>query len=142
MTKLTIGIRLKQLRKLFGFSQLDVAKILGVDRSAYCCYEINRAKPDIYNLARLARLYHVSTDYLLFGGQGADALPDGEQEHPATILDENLLTLSPQERALIIQLRILPDRDEVLEAIRDKCAEYLKNEKNLFPDSGENIALL
>ena len=137
-----IGKRLKTLRNLFGFSQYDVAKVLGIDRSAYCCYEIGRAKPDIHNLARLARLFHVSTDYLIFW-EPAQEIPSAPSEprpggeKPATLLDESFMTLSNAERALIVQFRLLPDRDDILKTVQDRCAEYLRNTQQLFPAADE-----
>lgn len=135
----TLGEKLKSLRTLVGLSQAEMADFLGIDRSAYCCYEINRAKPDIYNLARLAKLFHVSTDYLLFP---ETELQDQVEQYksdianakpPASIFDETFLTLSDRERAMIVQWRIVPDRDELLEMVHQRCAEYMKGDNKLFP---------
>lgn len=134
MDKSIFGNRLKKLRKLWGLSQAEVAKFLKIDRSAYCCYELNRAKPDIKNLLRLAQLFRVSTDYLLLGDPQTDrrlCQYDDKLEHRkrgATLFDENLLTLSGQERALIAQFRLLPDRDEIAEDIHKQCVEYMQGE--------------
>lgn len=135
----TLGEKLKSLRTLVGLSQAEIADFLGIDRSAYCCYEINRAKPDIYNLARLAKLFHVSTDYLLFPEtELQDQVKQYESdianaEPPTSIFDETFLTLSDRERAMIVQWRIVPDRDAVLEFVHQRCTEYMKGENNLFP---------
>ncbi len=140
MDKSTLGGRLKALRVLYGFSQAEVADFLGIDRSAYCCYEINRAKPDIGNLVRLAAIYRVSTDYLLLGGSEEEGQPCQcferveNSERPATLFDEDLLTLSGQERAMIVQLRLLPDRDKIAQSIHERCVEYMQGE-----DFGDRI---
>lgn len=57
--------RLIELRNEFGFSQSDVAKHLGISRQAYGHYETGAREPDNTTIVRLARLYDVSTDYLL-----------------------------------------------------------------------------
>lgn len=134
MDKSTLGSRLKALRALYGFSQAEVADFLGIDRSAYCCYEINRAKPDICNLVRMAKIYRVSTDYLLLGGseeeeqlhQCANRVENSER--PATLFEEDLFTLSGQERAMIAQFRLLPDRDEIAQSIHEQCVEYMQGD--------------
>ena len=44
---------------------------LQLDRSAYSCYELRRSAPSLDKLCQLARLYRVSTDFLLgVGGMG------------------------------------------------------------------------
>lgn len=59
------GDRLKQLRKDFGLTQLDLSKKIGIVRSAISNYETNRTMPDPTTLNQLAQLFDVSTDYLL-----------------------------------------------------------------------------
>lgn len=58
------GERLKKLRKEKGYSQADVAKLLGVGRTTYLKYESGENKPS-RKLNELAVLYGVTTDYLL-----------------------------------------------------------------------------
>lgn len=135
----TFGCRLKELRTLFGFSQADVATLLGIDRSAYCCYEINRSKPDIYNLARLATLYKVSIDYLVFGNDAEEradksSIDKAQSISPTTLSEENMLTLSDRERALIAQFRVLPDRvrDDTYHDVQQRCREYLQDDNGHF----------
>jgi len=57
--------RLKRLREKEGFLQKDVAKELGVRSNILSGYENGTRSPDPEMLVRLARLYNVSTDYLL-----------------------------------------------------------------------------
>lgn len=131
----TFGRRLKELRTLFGFSQADVAQFLGIDRSAYCCYEINRSKPDLYNLARLATLYKVSVDFLVFGNEAEErdieiSIDKAQSITPKTLSEENVLTLSDRERALIVQYRVLPDRgrEDVYRDVQQRCKDYLQDD--------------
>lgn len=59
------GYRLKELRHKKKLSQLQVAKILNVERATVSSYENNIAMPSVEILTKLALLYHVSADYLL-----------------------------------------------------------------------------
>lgn len=139
----TMGTKFKTLRNMYGLSQKEVADFLGIDRSAYCCYEINRAKPDVYNLARLAKLFNVSTDYLLgLAEENEDAqlrvasdqieYQADVPEKSASVVNENFLTISSDERALILYYRLLPDRKSVLEDMRLKCVDYVIDDDSGF----------
>ena len=58
----------KQLRYLRGYNavtQREIADALCIDRSTYAYYELGDTQPSLLMLVRLARLYDVTTDYLL-----------------------------------------------------------------------------
>ena len=57
-----------QLRYLRGYNavtQREIADALCIDRSTYAYYELGETQPSLLMLVRLARLYDVTTDYLL-----------------------------------------------------------------------------
>ncbi|MGN1077090.1 MAG: helix-turn-helix domain-containing protein [Candidatus Gallimonas sp.] len=57
--------RLMQLRKERGLSQATVAKDLGVSLGIVCYWETNKSDPTATNVAKLARYFNVTSDYLL-----------------------------------------------------------------------------
>ncbi len=61
----SIGERIRELRQSKNLRQEQVAKIIGVDRSAVTAYENGTRQPTFDTLVSMARLFHVSTDYLL-----------------------------------------------------------------------------
>ena len=63
--KPTIGERIKKMRKQKGLSQEDVAKYLEVQRSTISLYESGDATPPVTTIIKLARLFNVTTDYIL-----------------------------------------------------------------------------
>lgn len=63
--KYTISDRLKKLRKLNNLSQDDVAKYLGIQRTTISQYESGDLIPPTLNVIKLAKLYNVTTDYIL-----------------------------------------------------------------------------
>lgn len=63
--KNTIGERIKGLRKLNNLTQDDVAKYLEVQRSNISLYESGDAIPPTLTIIKLARLFNVTTDYIL-----------------------------------------------------------------------------
>lgn len=64
---MNIADRLKDLRKNAGYSQEQLAEMLGISRQAVSKWESAQGCPDIENVIRLAEIYHVSTDHILLG---------------------------------------------------------------------------
>ena len=62
-----LGDRLTILRLNAGYTQETVAELLFMDSKAYGKYERETAKPSIETIVTLAKLYNVSTDYILRG---------------------------------------------------------------------------
>lgn len=59
------GQRLKDLRRVHGFRQRDVALELRIGIYTLQSYEQGRTEPDLELLTDMCRLYQVSADYLL-----------------------------------------------------------------------------
>ena len=57
--------KLIQLRKERGLSQATVAKDLNVSLAIICYWETNKSDPTASNVAKLARYFNVSSDFLL-----------------------------------------------------------------------------
>src|SRR5574344_626928 len=66
-----IGKRIYEERKKKGLSQGELAEKLDVSAKAVSKWETGEAQPTLDNVARLAEIYEVSTDYLLKGAEGA-----------------------------------------------------------------------
>ena len=60
-----VGERIRELREKFGISQADLAKRIGVSRSTESSWEAGLGSPNSACLIDLAKIFHVSTDYLL-----------------------------------------------------------------------------
>lgn len=71
-----IGQRIAALRKNARLSQAELAQALGVSPSAVGMYEQGRREPSAAGLVALARIFGVTTDYLLTGKPTLPA--DGE----------------------------------------------------------------
>ena len=67
--------RLYELRKKAGLSQEGLASLLGVTRQAVQKWEAGTARPDMDNLAALARYFSVTLDYLVTGQE--PPVPEG-----------------------------------------------------------------
>ena len=62
-----LGMRIAALRRQAGMSQRELAAALAVSTSAIGMYEQGRREPSADRLVAMAKLFHVSTDYLLTG---------------------------------------------------------------------------
>lgn len=59
------GKRIVELRKGRGLTQADLARSIGISRSALSLYEIEKREPDIETLNKLASLFEVPVGYIL-----------------------------------------------------------------------------
>lgn len=60
-----LSLRLRELRGEADVTQQDMANYLGITRQAYAAYETGTRQPDFVTLAKLAKYFDVTTDFLL-----------------------------------------------------------------------------
>ena len=63
--KIYLGKYLKELRIENGYTQKQVAEMLGINSVTYLHYEKEHREPPLSLLADMAKLYGVSVDFLL-----------------------------------------------------------------------------
>lgn len=63
--KTILGKRLKELREEGGYTQKQLADILGINSVTYLHYEKEQREPPLALLADIALFYGVTVDYLL-----------------------------------------------------------------------------
>lgn len=61
----SINEKIKHLREANNMTQTELAKRLGLTRAGVNSWEHGISKPSVECVTELARLFHVSTDYLL-----------------------------------------------------------------------------
>lgn len=62
---MTLGEKLKEIRKRFGLSQEQLARLMNVSRQAITKWEGDLGIPDISNLQELSKVFGITVDYLL-----------------------------------------------------------------------------
>ena len=60
-----LSTRIKELRVARNLSQVQMAKLLGVTKQSISNWENNNIQPSVDMLVSIARLFSVSTDYML-----------------------------------------------------------------------------
>lgn len=63
--KLNIGTLIRELRKEQNLTQSELAQIMQTTQDTISLWELGKSMPDIIALVKLAKLFNVSTDYLL-----------------------------------------------------------------------------
>ena len=66
-----LGVRINELRIALGWNQVQLAEKLKISKQTVSNWENENIQPSIEMLIRIAKLFHVSTDYLL----GLDNVP-------------------------------------------------------------------
>lgn len=59
------GAKLKELRLQAGYTQKQLGEYIGVTKSVISYYELQERFPSPETLIKLAKLFHVTTDFLL-----------------------------------------------------------------------------
>nr|DAR93069.1 MAG TPA: helix-turn-helix domain protein [Caudoviricetes sp.] len=120
---------LKDLRAKNGYTQGQLAKMLGVSPGNVGDWETGKSKPGYSALASLARIFEVSADYLL----ELDAAPAKKSNDLAAYKREQGLTcdgspLSEEEADLIAMFRLLPshEREDVFDLVYFKYKKYVE----------------
>jgi transcriptional regulator with XRE-family HTH domain len=76
---MTLGKRLTSLRVERGYTQEELARMLGITRASLSHYENDRREADYETLKKMAECFGVSVDYLL-----------GRTNNPHTVLDQDV----------------------------------------------------
>lgn len=63
---MSLGVKIKELRKEHGLSQGELAKLAGIHEKLISKYENERIVPTADTLKRIAEALHISSDYLIF----------------------------------------------------------------------------
>ncbi len=114
---MTIGKRIKNIRKLNRITQEKLAELLGVSRVTISSWENDENAPTVDNIIYLSEIFRVPTDYLLKGTTESDAEEPKKVSAPGQ--DDIFLSL--------FQALGPAERDEVIKFMRYQ--EFLSKEK-------------
>lgn len=125
---MTLSEKLKELRKRACMTQDDIAEILDMNRTSFSKYENGASTPPLAVLRKLAKIYSVPLEYLIHDEQpfivlNESTAEDVEREKSDTVF--NFAQLSPEERKLIMKMRLMSDekKKDLLNSIEDNDEE-------------------
>ncbi len=70
----TLAKRLRELRLESNYTQEEIAKKIGLKKASYGAYERSLNTPDAFTLLELAKIFSVTTDYLLGASDEKNAI--------------------------------------------------------------------
>ena len=116
MNNPSLGEKLLRLRKEMKMTQDDVAKIFGMSRTSFSKYENGNSAPPLQVLRKIAAIYNVGLEYLIFDENTSIRLNDSqsEDENTSSVPVSKITELRPVEKQIIGKYRILTDEEKKL----------------------------
>lgn len=116
--KKTIGNILLELRTKNGYTQSDVAEKIGISNVSYFRYENDKREPSATIIAKLAKIYNVSTDYII----GVEKDKDNDTKDLINIIET--VSRSQATRTLFSLIKNTSEKDirkiiHILEILKD-----------------------
>lgn len=90
--------RIRELRIERGYTQSDLAKIIGVNQTAIGKYERGELEPNINTLIMLAHIFDVSVDFLV----------ENTDDFGQVLLKADVPSISKEEQEIVATFRALP----------------------------------
>ena len=121
-----LGKKLLNLRKEYKMTQDDVAKILGMSRTSFSKYENGIANPPLQVLRKIAAIYNVGLEYLIFDENTVIRLndPQNEDDETAEVPFSKITDLKPIEKEIIGRFRTLSDEEKA-----EFIEQFMKKDK-------------
>lgn len=109
-----LGKKLLSLRKEFKMTQDDVANILGMSRTSFSKYENGNTNPPLPVLRKLADIYNVGLEYLIFDENTTIRVNDSseEDENSAEFAFSRITELRPIEKEIVGKFRTFSDEEK------------------------------
>ena len=126
---MTLGQKIKEIRKRFGLSQEQLAEFMNVSRQAITKWETDGGIPDVTNLQELSKVFGITVDYLLNNDNGLPALSMTKE------LYKNKYNGKISSYSTILK-EYYPAPWEVYSLIRDKKMSKLETAFDLFIGAG------
>ena len=102
--------QLKIIRKANKFTQQGLADAIGIERSTYASYETGRNKPDAVLLSKIAKVFDVSSDFILEIDTTVPLnVEDISVQYKKKSGNKLVSTLSKEEKNILAKYRLLSD---------------------------------
>ena len=96
---MSIGARIKCLRKAKNLNQTELGEMLGLNFGAISAMESDRSMPRTETVLKMCEIFKVSSDYLLFGRETEKTISESEQEIIEILRKDDALTSAIKEAA-------------------------------------------
>jgi len=118
MPELKVIKNMRELRTANHYSQQDISDIIHVARQTYSIYENGKRIPDTEAVCKLAELYDVSVDALLYADFSGNQIAESPSfEHSALLPDNSAIRLTGADAKMLMDYKAFPA--EVQKEVRD-----------------------
>lgn len=120
-----------------GYTQKQVADLLGVDRSTYSYYELGRIKPDVKTIMKLSEIFRVHYTQIL-ESETNYRFSDANNADVSRLSTDNLINnLTPEEYNVLMAFKVLPkdSKNEITEFINKKFDNFRSTKRKERFDS-------
>lgn len=108
--------KLRHFRESAGYSQKQIAGLLGCDRSTYTYYEIGRTRPDIIVLGKICKILGLKCEQLISECDEQMALcdntPDNKNSNKCGEEFSKIYELSKKEKELVAYFRLMDNKNK------------------------------
>ncbi len=114
-----VGSRLKEARIAQGFTQKQLGELIGVGKSAICCYEKESRNPTLEGVVELINVLGVSSDYLL----GTDHIMKVNNKNKIsfrTITNEEAIFIDEMKKDKIVYEMLFQDPKRGADLVKKK----------------------
>ncbi|WP_430510724.1 helix-turn-helix domain-containing protein [Gottfriedia solisilvae] len=121
---MSLGYRVKELRKKHNLTQLQLAEVLNMGRSNIGHIENNRVQPSSKHLEQIADLFNTTSDYLL-KGTVCEIIPITKQQKNQ-IYDKQVTTFKVTKlykQLKIVENWFISNQDEVPEKLKQQLKQ-------------------
>ena len=118
---MTFAEFLRRIRNTAGYTQKNIADLLGVDRSTYSYYETGKTEPNIRHLKKIAALYNLRLDDLVncrFAPIEDVQMQSPDPQEQALVSANRFRMLDVEEQYLLLMYRAAADKKAFLEYVR------------------------
>jgi transcriptional regulator with XRE-family HTH domain len=98
---MSIGTRIKELRKKHGLNQTELGKIVGLSHGTLAGIESGNNNATTETIIKLCEYFKVSSDYLLFGIETEQTISESEQEILNVLREDKAMTNAVMEFAKV-----------------------------------------
>ncbi|MDE5539886.1 MAG: helix-turn-helix domain-containing protein [Bacilli bacterium] len=103
------GSRLRDVRKAKGLTQTELGKLIGVGKSAICCYEKETRNPTLEAVIEMIHVFGVSADYLLGADYFAPVTDKKQNEVYVTLTREEIVFIEELKKNKMVYDILLND---------------------------------
>ncbi|MEG1009331.1 MAG: helix-turn-helix transcriptional regulator [Clostridia bacterium] len=114
-----VGSRLKSARIAIKLTQTELGKLIGVGKSAICCYEKETRNPTLESVIELIYVLGVSSDYLLGTDKIIEVTNSNEPKY-RTLTNEEMMFIDELRKDKIVYEILFQDPKRGTDLIKKK----------------------